>query len=214
VRKNYGWKGRKKKGHNFNKQFLMDKVAMKIKEWEKKAEDAKQEWINIEAEKVEMKELEVGIGRDQEQLKWDREDLMNQIMEFEAKSKEVEEVCKENEEEKVRLQGLEDPLKDEEKKLDERILKYNSYDLRVQGREKVARHKEKQQTIEGFQLDNKKQRLLATFGQRRGGFNDQSNKLYEHISIMDESFAEMFHCIVEREEKSPLTVGNDGDMEG
>jgi len=205
---------KKKKGHNFNKQFLMEKVAMKIKQWEKKAEDAKQEWINIEAEKVEMKELEVGIGRDQEQLKLDREDLMHQIMEFEQKASDVEQVCKENGEEKVRLQGLEDPLIDEEKKLDERILKYNAYDLRVQGREKVASHKEKQQTIEGFRLENKKQRLITTFGQRRDGFNDQSNLLYEQISIMDESFAEMCHCIVGKEEKSTLTGGNDGDMEG
>jgi len=205
---------KKKKGHNFNKQFLMDKVAGKIKQWEKKAEDAKQEWINIEAEKVEMKDLEVDIGRDQEQLKIDRADLVKQMMEFEVKTNEVDDVCKENEEEKVRLKGLEDPLIAEEKKLDERIQKYNAYDLRVRGREKAARHKEKEQNIEGFRLDYRKQRLLATLGQRKGGFNDQSNQLYEQISIMDESFAEMFHDIVGKEEKSTLTGGNDADTVG
>jgi len=205
---------KKKKGHNFNKQFLMDKVAEKIKEWEKKAGDAKQEWINIEAEKVEMKELEVGIGRDQEQLKIDRADLVKQISEFEVKSKDVVEVCKENEEEKVRLLGLEDTLIDEEKKLDERIQKYDAYDLRVQGRENAASQKEKEQNRDSLLLEDRKQRLLATLGQRKDGFNDQSNQLYEQISRMDESFAEMFHNIVGKEEKSTLTGGNDANMVG
>jgi len=203
---------KKKKGHNFNQEFLMNKVAEKIKEWEKKAEDAKQEWINIEAEEVEMKDLEVGIGRDTEQLQIGREMFVKLTMEFEVKSKDVVVVGKENAKEKVRLQGLEDPLIVEEKKLDERIQKYNAYDLLVEGRENVASQKEKEQNIEGLRLKERKQRLLATLGQRKGDFDDRSNQLYEQISTMDESFAEMFHNIVGKEEKSTLTNGNDGDI--
>lgn len=205
---------KKRKGHNFNQEFLMNKVAEKIKKWEQKAEDAKQEWINLEAEEVEMKGLEVGIGRDTEQLKIDREMFVKLMMEFEVKSKDVVVVGKENEKEKARLQDLEDPLVDEEKKLDERIQKYNAYDLRVEGRENVASQKDEEQNIEGLRLKERKQRLLATLGQRKGDFNDRSNQLYELISTMDESFAEMFDNIVGKEEKSTVTGENDGDILG
>jgi len=199
---------KKKKGHNFNKQFLINKVASKIKEWEKKTEDAKEEWMNIEEDKVEIKELEVGLGRDQEQLKIDQADLVRQKMEFEVKSKDMEEVSITNVDEKERLKVLEDPLIEEEKKLDERIQKYDAYDSLVTGREEVAGQKESEQNCEGLRLENIKQRLLALLEKRKVDFNDRSIQLYEQITSMDESFAELFHDIAEKEE-NVVAGGND-----
>jgi len=199
---------KKKKGHNFNKQFLMDKVGSKIKEWEKKSEDAKKEWLKIEEDKVEMKDLEVGLGRDQEQLTIDQADLVRQKMEFEVKSKDMEKVSVTNVDEKERLKVLEDPLIEEEKKLDERIQKYNAYDSLVKGREEVAGQKESEQNCEGLRLESIKQRLLALLEKRRADFNDRSIQLYEQITSLDESFAELFHDTVEKEE-NVMAGGND-----
>jgi len=199
---------KKKKGHKFNKWYLMDRVAGKIKGWEKKSEDAKQEWTNIEEDKVELKELEVGLGRDQEQLTIDREKLVNDKKEFEVKSKDMEVVCRANDEEKARLKGLEDPLKEEEKKLEKRIQKYDTYDSQIKGREDFASQKEVEQNFEGLQLDKTKQRLLATLGNRKAAFNDRSNQLYEQIIKMDVSFTELFNDIAGKGEKSDM-AGND-----
>jgi len=199
---------KKKKGHKFNKWYLMDRVAGKIKEWQKKSEDAKQEWTNIEEDKIEIKELEVGLNRDEEQLKIDREKLVTEKMEFEVKSKDMAEVCIANDEEKARLKGLDDPLKEEEKKLDERIKKYNTYDSQIKGRENFASQKEEEQNLEGQKLDNIKQLLLATAGNRKAAFNDRSNQLYEQIIKMDVSFTELLHDIVGKGEISDM-AGND-----
>jgi len=203
---------KKKKGHNFNKQYLMDKVAGKIKAWERKAEEAKQEWINIEHDKVETKELEVGLGRDQEQLKIDRSDFAKQKIEFEEKSKDMDEVFKENEEEKTRLHVLEDPLIEEEKKLDERIQKYDAYDTLTKGRESAANQKEAEQIMEGLRLENIKQSLLAALGKRKVGFNERSNQLYEQITKMDEAFAEQFRGIAGKDEKFDVASAINADM--
>merc|ERR1712061_58997 len=105
---------------------------------------------------------------------------------------------------KARLKGLEDPLKEEEKKLDERIQKYDTYDSQIKGRENFASQKEVEQNSEGLQLENIKQRLLATLGNRKADFNDRSNQLYEQIIKIDISFTELFNDIAEKGEKSDM----------
>jgi len=189
---------KKKKGHTFNKQFLVDKVRAKIKQWETKTEEAKQEWMNIETDKAEMKELEISLERDQDQLKIDLEKLARRKTEFEEKSKDLVEVGKENEEEQARLKLLEDPLIEEERKLDERIKKYEAYDSLVKGRETMASRNEAEQNKEGLRLESVKQKLLATLGERKAGFNEQSTQLDDLITQMDGSFADLFIDIGEK----------------
>merc|ERR1719233_2424080 len=129
---------KKKKGYRFNKEYLMNKVSGKINEWESKADKAKQEWINIETERAEMKELELNLDRDQEQLKIDRAELKKRKIEFEEKAKDMDKVAEENGEERARLKVLEDPLIEEERKMDRRIKKFESYDSLVISRETAA----------------------------------------------------------------------------
>jgi len=186
---------KKKKGHKFNKEFLMDKVSGKIKVWESKAEQAKQEWINIETERAEMKELEINIDRDQEQLKNDLATLERRKIEFEEKAKDLDKVGEKNKVERARLKVLEDPLIEEERKMNERIREYESYDSVVQSRETAASQKEAEQHTEGSRLEKIKQELLATLGKRKNGFNELSVKLYEQITNMDGSFAELFNDV-------------------
>jgi len=151
-----------------------------------------------------MKELEVDLGRDQEQFKIDRAKLVTDKTEFEVKSKDMVVVSSANDEWKARLKGLEDPLQEEEKKLDERIHKYNTFDSQVKGRENVARQKEAEQKLEGLQLDIMKQRLLAIVGKRKAPFNDRTEQLYEQITKMDVSYTELLHDIAGKEEISSM----------
>jgi len=186
---------KKKKGHKFNKQFLMDKVSGKIKDWKSKADQAKQEWINIETEQAEMKELEVNVDRDQEQLKIDHVELERRKIEFKEKAKDVDKVSEENEVERARLKGLEDPLIEEERKMNQRIQKYESYDSVVKSRESAASQKEAWQNKEGSRVEKMKQELLATLGKNKNGFNELSVQLYEQITNMDGSFADLFNDV-------------------
>merc|ERR1719173_20337 len=142
-----------------------------------------------------MKELELNLDRDQEQLNIDRAELERQKIEFEEKAKDLDKVGEENEVERARLKVLEDPLIEEERKMDKRIQKYNAYDSRVISREAAASQKEAEQNKEGLRLQKIKQELLATLGKNRNGFNELSIRLYEQITNMDGSFIELFNDV-------------------
>merc|ERR1719317_34850 len=102
------WLSRHKRSKNFDGPALLGVVVDKIKEWEGKQEDAKQEWANIDQAKADMEEKRNALDVDRERLKDARAKLESERKELDARTDVIDKLVKKNQAEDAELKVMND----------------------------------------------------------------------------------------------------------
>jgi len=192
------WLNRHKRSKNYDGPALLAVVLDKIKEWEGKQDDAKQEWGNIEKAREELKERRGAIEADQEKLAEARAELDIKFNELDTRSEVLDEFVKKNQEEKARLKVKNDRLKKGEKALEKRKTDYEALSAEMKERELAVIQKDADVKNERIMVDKIRKNILASLEQSRRDFLQKSDELNAEVSKWKRSFAEL----VSFEEKS------------
>jgi len=192
------WLNRHKRSKNFDGPNLLAVVVDKIKEWEGKQDEAKQEWANIDQARADMEERRNALEADRERLKDARAKLQSERKELETRTEVIDNFVKKNMEEEAEIKVMSDQLKSSEKELQRNKKEYDALNVEMDKRELAVREKFEEIAKERELVDNIRKNLISSLEQSRLEFVEKSDELQAEVNKWKSSFAQLLSV----EEKS------------